>query len=37
MFDVCLAFLGQLCECLPFFIGMYILFDFIGTLLFGRS
>lgn len=37
MFDIVLTLLGQFCECLPFFISIYILFDFIGTLLFGRS
>lgn len=36
MFDVSLAFLGQLIELLPGLIAIYILFDFIGTLLFGR-
>lgn len=37
MFDVAITFLGQLCDNLPYFIGMYICFDFIGTILFGRS
>ena len=36
MFDITLTFLSQLIDNLPFFIGLYILFDFIGTLLFGR-
>lgn len=36
MFDLCLQFLTQLIDLLPGFIGIYILFDFIGVLLFGR-
>lgn len=36
MFDVTLTFISQLIELLPGLIGLYILFDFIGTILFGR-
>lgn len=34
MFDVCLTLLGQLCELIPFFIALWVLFDFIGMLIF---
>lgn len=37
MFEVALTFLNQLIGLIPALIGLYILFDFIGTLLFGRS
>ena len=37
MFDVAITFINQLVELLPGLIGLYILFDFIGMLLFGRS
>lgn len=37
MIDVSLQFISQLIEIMPAIIGIYILFDFIGTLLFGRS
>lgn len=36
MFDVTLTFLSQLIDLIPGLIGLYILFDFIGTILFGR-
>lgn len=36
MFDVTLTFLSQLIGLLPSLIALYILFDFIGTILFGR-
>lgn len=36
MFEVTLTFISQLIELLPGLIGLYILFDFIGTILFGR-
>lgn len=36
MFDVCLQFMSQLIELMPGIIGIYILFDFVGSLLFGR-
>lgn len=36
MFDICLTFLSRLIELIQPMIGIYILFDFIGTLIFGR-
>lgn len=36
MFEVSLTFIGQLIELIPALIGLYILFDFVGMLLFGR-
>lgn len=36
MFEVALTFLSQMIDLIPGLIGIYILFDFIGTLLFGR-
>lgn len=36
MFDIALTFMSQLIDLMPGMIGIYILFDFIGTLLFGR-
>lgn len=36
MFEVTLTFISQLIELLPGLIGLYILFDFIGSILFGR-
>lgn len=36
MFDVTLTFMSQLIELIVPMISIYILFDFIGTLLFGR-
>lgn len=36
MFDVALTFFSQLCECIPFFIGLYVLFDLMGSLLFNK-
>lgn len=36
MFEVSLTLLSQLIDMLPFLIALYILFDFIGTLLFGK-
>lgn len=37
MFEVSLTFLEQLIGLLPGLIGIYILFDFVGMLLFGRN
>ena len=37
MFDVSLTFISQLIDLMIPLIGLYILFDFIGVLLFGRS
>lgn len=36
MFEVALQFLSQLIDLMIPMIAIYILFDFIGTLLFGR-
>lgn len=36
MFDIALTFLSQLVDMIPALIGLYILFDFVGVLLFGR-
>lgn len=36
MFDVSLTLLSQLIDMLPLFIALYILFEFIGSLLFGN-
>lgn len=36
MFDVALQFLEQLIEFMPGLIALYILFDFMGSLLFGK-
>ncbi len=36
MFDVSLQFLSQLIELMPALIGLYVVFDFTGSLLFGQ-
>lgn len=36
MFDVCLQFMSQLVDLIVPMIGLYITFDFIGTLLFDK-
>lgn len=36
MFDVAIQFLSQLIDFMPYLIALYILFDFIGSLLFGQ-
>ena len=36
MFEVALTFMSQLIDLMVPMIGLYILFDWIGTLLFGR-
>lgn len=36
MFEICEQFLVQLVNCMPVLIGVYLLFDFIGSLLFGK-
>lgn len=36
MFEVALTFLSGLVDMIPALIALYILFDFIGMLLFGR-
>lgn len=37
MFDVSLTFISQLIDLMIPLIALYILFDFIGVFLFGRS
>lgn len=37
MFDIALQFMSQLIDLIVPMISIYILFDWIGTLLFGRS
>lgn len=37
MFDVCLTLMSQLVDLLPGVIGLWILFDFTGSLLFGSK
>lgn len=37
MFDVAMTFLGQLVDLIPPFFGIYLLFDFLGSLLFGKN
>lgn len=37
MFDVCEQMLVQLINCLPVLLGVYMIFDFVGSLLFGRK
>lgn len=34
MFDVCEAMLVQLINCMPVLFGVYLIFNFLGTLLF---
>lgn len=36
MFDVAITFLSQLIDLIPYLIALYLVFDFIGMLLFGR-
>lgn len=36
MFDVTTQFLIQLIELIPYVFGIYIIFDFTGSLLFGK-
>lgn len=36
MFDVSITFLSQLIDLIPYLIALYLVFDFIGMLLFGR-
>lgn len=36
MFEIALTYLSGLVDMLPAMIGIYILFDWVGTLLFGR-
>lgn len=36
MFDVASQFLIQLIDVIPYFIGLSLIFEFIGSLLFGK-
>lgn len=36
MFEIALSFMSGLIDMLPAMIALWILFDFIGTLLFGK-
>lgn len=36
MFDIAISFMVQMVELLPGVFGIYILFDFLGSLLFGK-
>lgn len=36
MFDIAITFMKQLVELIPPIFGIYVLFDLIGGLLFGR-
>ena len=37
MFEVAIQFMVQLVELIPGVIGIYLIFDLLGSLLFGRS
>lgn len=37
MFDVSVAFIVQMVELIPVVFTLYIIFDFIGSLLFGKN
>lgn len=37
MFDIAIEFMKQLVDIMPACFGLYILFDLIGTLLFGKK
>lgn len=37
MFEISMKFMEQLIDLLPGVIGIYIIFDFMGSLLFGKS
>ena len=37
MFDICIQLMIQLVGLIPAYIGLWLCFDFIGGLLFGRS
>lgn len=36
MFEITLQFMSQLIELIPGIIGLYVIFDFVGSLLFSR-
>lgn len=37
MFDIAMQFMTQLIDLIPAIIGVYLIFDLTGSLLFGRS
>lgn len=37
MFDISIQLMVQLVGLLPAFIGVYMIFDFLGSLLFGKN
>ena len=37
MFEVCETMLIRLIKCIPVVFGVYLIFDFVGSLLFGRN
>ena len=37
MFEVCETLLIQMIKCIPVIFGVYLIFDFVGSLLFGRN
>lgn len=37
MFDIAIQFLSQLIDLIPYLIALYLVFDFIGMLLFGKK
>lgn len=37
MFEICESMLVQLIKCIPVLFGVYLIFDFIGSLLFGKG
>ena len=37
MIEICETMLTQLVKCIPSIFGVYLIFDFIGSLLFGKG
>ena len=37
MFEICAQLLIQLIQCLPVLFGVYLIFEFVGALLFGKD
>ena len=37
MIEICETMLTQLVNCIPVIFGVYLIFDFIGSLLFGKD
>lgn len=37
MFEICESMLVQLIKCIPVLFGVYLIFDFMGSLLFGKG